>query len=125
MRAEGRSWRSVAATLDVRVSTARGVLPNLPVFRLARQCRPVSGGLVPLNAVTERFRGGVKDLCPPRGGHIRGSGVSSTGWPRLYGSNSRGRRWFWPTAARYEWEGDFATVIRKLPVVRSEALQWR
>jgi hypothetical protein len=38
MGAEGRSWRSVAAALDVPVSIVRGLLPSLPVFRLAGRC---------------------------------------------------------------------------------------
>jgi hypothetical protein len=48
--------------------------------------------------------GGV-ELCP-REVTSAGRAFSSLAWPRLYGSNSRKRRWFWPNAARYEWEGD-------------------
>jgi hypothetical protein len=59
MRTEGRSWRSVGAALDVPVSTVRRVLPSFPVFRLAGQCKVVSGGLLPLNAIREKFR----ELC--------------------------------------------------------------
>src|ERR1700752_5203618 len=59
--------RSVAAALDVPVFTVRGVLPSLPILRLARQCKSVFWGLFRLNAVTERFREGARDVCPPWG----------------------------------------------------------
>src|SRR5580658_3726048 len=64
-RAEGRSWRSVAAALDAPVSTAGCYLAFLFLGLLVSAGRFL-GGLLPLNGVTEKFREGVRDFCPPR-----------------------------------------------------------
>lgn len=118
--AEGQIWRSIGAALDVPVSSVRGYyLAFLFLGLLGSAGRFL--GTTPAQRRTEKFREGVEDFCPSREVTSAGSRVfRQLTWPRLYGSSSRERRWFWPTASCYECEGDlspgmpFASASRRL-----------